>query len=109
PRLFEERRVKLLSALSEAESHRNVAADALAEGEQTYRAADAEQRKAQDALTQSREAHARTEAMLEAAHTRSDDWRQRIAEALSCEPEEVATTAGFDLKTMPAPDEIEEK
>ena len=109
PQLFEERRMKLLSALSEAEAHRNTAADELAVGEQRYRAAETQQRQAQDALAQSRETHARSQALLEAALARSDDWRQRIAEALACEPEEVAATAGFEPQKMPAPQEIEDR
>ena len=109
PQLFEERRKKLMTALSEAETHRNTAADALAAGEQRHRAAEAQLRQAQDALAQSREAHARSEALLEAALKRSADWRQRIAEALACEPEEVAATAGFEPQKMPAPQEIEER
>jgi chromosome segregation protein len=109
PQQIEDRRKKLLSALQSAEGLRNEAADALALGEARLRQAEAQQRKAQELLSASREEHGRSGALVEAAEARSADSVRRIAEALACSPQQVADTAGFDAGAMPPQEEIERK
>jgi chromosome segregation protein len=88
PQRIEERRGKLLSALSEADQARQVAADALAEAETLQRESVQTLRAAQAAVAESREERARTEARLEAARTRRQDVARQIREALAVAPEE---------------------
>jgi chromosome segregation protein len=87
PRMIEERRAKLLSALSDAGRDRQAAADALAEADNTLKAAVQALRAAQAAVTEGREGRARTEARLEGARTRRQDVARHIREALSIAPE----------------------
>ncbi len=109
PLQIEDKRKKLLSALQEAESLRNLAADALAQGENLVKQAEAKQRQAQDQLSTSREEHGRSGAMVEAARARHLEYEKRIAEALSCRPEDVAQTSGLELASLPPTEEIERK
>jgi chromosome segregation protein len=109
PQQIEEKRRRLLSALQEAESLRNLAADALMQGETLVKQAEAKQRMAQDQLATSREEHGRSGALVEAARGRHQEYERRIAEVLGCSPKEVAGTVGFDPETMPPQEEIERK
>jgi chromosome segregation protein len=87
PAMIEARRGKLMSALSEAERERQVAADALAEADNTLRTGVQTLRAAQAAVTEQREGRARTEALLEGARTRRQDVARQIREALGVAPE----------------------
>jgi chromosome segregation protein len=88
---------------------RNLAADALAQGESLVKEAEAKQRAAQDALSASREEHGRSGALVEAARVRHQEYEKRIAETLGCRPEEVAQTADLEIANLPPPEEIERK
>jgi len=87
PARIEERRGKLLSALSDAERERQVAADALAEAESLLKAGVQALREAQAAVADARETRARTEAKLEGARTRRQDVARQIRESLGVAPE----------------------
>jgi chromosome segregation protein len=87
PALIEEKRGKLLSALSEAERERQVAADALAEADTALKAGVQALRAAQGAVSEGREGRARTEARLEGARTRRQDVSRLIRDALGIAPE----------------------
>ncbi|MBM3521049.1 MAG: chromosome segregation protein SMC, partial [Alphaproteobacteria bacterium] len=109
PTLLAEKRSRLLSALEEADGQRRLAGDALAAVENAARAADQELREAQERLAEARERQARAGARLEASRQRHSACEQRIGEALNCAPADVAETAGLDMATIPAADEIERK
>jgi chromosome segregation protein len=87
PARIEERRGKLLSALSEADRERQTAADALAEADNLLKAGVQALRTAQGAVTEAREARARSEARLEGARTRRQDVARHIRDALGVAPE----------------------
>ncbi len=87
PAQIEQRRGKLLTALSAAESERQTAADALAEADGALKEGVQALRAAQGAVAEAREARARTEAMLEGARTRRQDVARQIRDALGVAPE----------------------
>ena len=87
PAKIEERRGKLLSALSEADRERQTAADALAEADGALKAGVQALRAAQGTVTEARETRARTEARLEGARTRRQDVARQIRDALGVAPE----------------------
>ena len=109
PAAMEEKRNKLLSALSQAEAERKEAADILAAAENHLRTADGLLREAQELLANTREEHARAGARTEAARERSSDAERRIAEQLSCAPDEVMAQAGLEADKLPTPEEAERK
>ncbi len=87
PAMIAEKRDKLMSALSEAERGRQIAADALAEADTALKAGVQALRAAQGAVAEAREGRARTEARLEGARTRRQDISRQIREALGIAPE----------------------
>ncbi|MBC7833279.1 MAG: chromosome segregation protein SMC, partial [Hyphomicrobium sp.] len=87
PAMIAEKRDKLMSALSEAERGRQIAADALAEADTALKAGVQALRAAQGAVAEAREGRARTEARLEGARTRRQDLSRQIREALGIAPE----------------------
>ncbi|MBI1648857.1 chromosome segregation protein SMC [Hyphomicrobium sulfonivorans] len=87
PAAIDEKRGKLLTALSEAEAARQQAADAVAEADTSAKAAVLTLRAAQGAVAEAREGRARTEARLEAARTRRQDVSRQIREELDVAPE----------------------
>ncbi len=87
PAMIAEQRDKLMSALSEAERGRQIAADALAEADTALKAGVQALRAAQGAVAEAREGRARTEARLEGARTRRQDVSRQIREALGIAPE----------------------
>ena len=87
PAMIEEKRGKLMSALSKAEHERQVAADALAEADTTLKAGVQALRAAQGAVAEGREGRARTEARLEGARTRRQDVSRQIRDTLGIAPE----------------------
>ncbi len=109
PQILADKRHKLMNTLQEAEAERKAAADALAEGENAVRAADALLREAQELASTSREDHARLGARLEASKQRHEHCEQRIAETLQCAPDEIIANAGLDADKMEPNDQIERK
>ena len=96
PAKIEERRGKLLSALSEADRERQTAADALAEADHALKAGVQALRAAQGAVTEARETRARTEARLEGARTRRQDVARQIRDALGVAPESCLAVAEIE-------------
>jgi chromosome segregation protein len=109
PQVLADKRHRLMDTLQQAETERGAAADALAEGENAVRAADALLREAQELAATSREDHARLGARLEASKQRHQECEQRIAETLQCAPTEIIATAGLDAGKMEAPEQIERR
>ncbi len=109
PQQLADKRLKLLSMLSDAERDRKLAADALQEAENNVRAADLALREAQELAGNAREDHARLGARLEASKQRQDHCAQRISETLYCAPAEVLAQAGVEGDSLPASEDIEKK
>jgi chromosome segregation protein len=109
PKQLADRRLKLLSMLSDAERDRKSAADALQEGENNARAADQALREAQELAGNAREDHARLGARLEASKQRQDHCTARISETLYCKPEDVLAQAEVEADKLPAGEDIEKK
>jgi chromosome segregation protein len=110
PQRIEERRGKLLSALSAAERERQVAADRLAAADNALKAGVQALRAAQGAVTEAREARARTEARLEGARTRRQDVARQIREALGIAPEGcLAAAEAAPGSPLPPLSEVERK
>ncbi|MGI9481394.1 MAG: chromosome segregation protein SMC [Hyphomicrobiales bacterium] len=108
PDQWTNRRNKLLNALSEAEAGKKQASDVLAEAESKLSDLTRAEKEAQEALAATRENHARLEARLEAARERLQEMKHRIAEVLSCAPEQALETAGFkEGAEIPSLDHIE--
>jgi chromosome segregation protein len=87
PPLIEDKRHRLLNALSRAEEERKAAADRLAAAESAQRQAAGALRAAQGAVATEREARARTEARLEAVRQRRSEEVARIRDTLGVAPE----------------------
>jgi chromosome segregation protein len=110
PAMLEEKRGKLMSALSDAERERQAAADALAEADMALRASVQALRAAQGAVSEAREGRARTEAKLESARTRRQDVSRQIRETLGITPEGCLEMAQFPVGgTLPALPDVERK
>ena len=108
PARIEDRRGKLLTALSAAERERQVAGDALAAAENALKAGVQALRAAQGNVTEARESRARTEARLEGARTRRQDVARHIREALGVAPEGCLAVAGLAPGTeMPPLTDVE--
>ncbi len=109
PQQLADKRMKLMSMLSEAEAEKKLASDALQQGENSVRASDKALREAQELAATSREDHARLGARLENSRQRQDHCVSRISETLSCAPEEVLAQAGVDESRMQGGDDIEKR
>ncbi|KAB2940441.1 MAG: chromosome segregation protein SMC, partial [Hyphomicrobium sp.] len=110
PAMIEEKRGKLMSALSEAELARQVAADALTEADTALKAGVQALRAAQGAVSEAREGRARTEARLEGARTRRQDISRQIREGLGIAPEGCLALAEIQPGAMlPAFADVERK
>ncbi len=110
PARIEERRGKLLSALSAADRERQAAADKLAEADNALKAGVQALRAAQGAVTEARETRARTEARLEGARTRRQDVARQIRDALGVAPEGCLAVAEVEAGAELAPlAEVERK
>ena len=94
PPLIEEKRQKLLDAISQAEAERKAAADRLAETENAHRRAAQALREAQSAVSIEREARARCEAKLEAVRQRRSEEVAKIRDTLGIAPEGCLEVAG---------------
>ncbi len=110
PARIEDRRGKLLTALSGAERERQVAGDALAAADNALKAGVQALRTVQGAVTEARESRARTEARLEGARTRRQDVARQIREALGVAPEGCLAMAGLESNAeMPPLADVERK
>jgi len=110
PARIEERRGKLLTALSAAERERQVAGDALAAADNALKAGVQALRAAQGSVTEARESRARTEARLEGARTRRQDVARHIREALGVALEGCLAVAGLESSVeMPPLPDVERK
>jgi chromosome segregation protein len=110
PARIEERRGKLLTALSAAERERQVAGDTLAAADNALKAGVQALRTAQGSVTEARERRARTEARLEGARTRRQDVARHIREALGIAPEGCLAVAGLESGAgMPPAADVERK
>jgi chromosome segregation protein len=108
PRLFEEKRRRLLDEIEAAEAARRAAADRLAEGENGLAEADRDARAALEAMSAAREQAARAEERCEGAARRLADVTHEIHEMLEVEPAEVAALAGIASgKEMPQVADVE--
>ncbi len=109
PQQLADKRLKLMSMLSDAEREKKIAADALQQSENSVRAADQALRDAQELAATSREDHARSGARLENSRQRQEHCVGRISETLQCEPEQVLAQAGIEDGKVQAGDDIERK
>jgi len=94
PDKFEDRRNKLFAELTEAESRRNAAADALSGIETALRDAELHARDLERLAGEAREARAGAEARLVAAKERIGETKARINETLQCQPSELKEHLG---------------
>ncbi|MCK5549160.1 MAG: chromosome segregation protein SMC [Hyphomicrobiaceae bacterium] len=110
PTQIAEKRQKLLSALSDADRERKVAADVLAEADNALKAGTQALRAAQATVTETREDRARTEARLEGARTRRQEVARHIREALDMAPEGCLKAAEIEPDTpLPPLADVERK
>ena len=91
-----EKRGALLSAISEAETARNVASDARQEAETVLAAADKAAKAADADLSTAREERARAQAMQEAALARIEELKTRIRDEIEAAPEELRERAEIE-------------
>ncbi|MGI9404474.1 MAG: chromosome segregation SMC family protein, partial [Hyphomicrobium sp.] len=110
PAQIAKRRQKLLSALSDADSERQSAADVLAKADNAHKAGIQALRTAQAAVAEAREDRARTEAKLEGARTRRQDVARHIRKALDVAPEGCLPVAEIESgKPLPPLADVERK
>lgn len=106
PAEIEERRMKLMNSIAEAERDRSKAADDLAVAETALREQDKALRAVQERLSTARETKARGEARLEGARERRSGLARLIREQVDCAPEECLPRAnhkdGADLPPLEA-------
>ncbi len=108
PAEIEERRSKLMDAITEAERERAKAADDLAVAETALKAQEKSLRAVQEKLAEAREGKARSEARLEAARERRSEMAHTIREQLDCAPEECLAKANLKPGAeIPALEEVE--
>ncbi len=89
-------RDKLGLSIAQAEQRRRLASDALANGENALRAAEAEAKTAEQTLSAAREARARAEAVVEGADERVSEAAARIWDEDGCEPDALLETHSLD-------------
>jgi chromosome segregation protein len=110
PGAIEEKRKSLLSFISQAETERREAADALAEAERHLSECDKLARETQSALSQVREERARIDGLVDGARERKAEAEARIREELNCAAEEALAKAELkEGEELPAVDAIEQK
>jgi chromosome segregation protein len=108
PRLFEEKRHRLIDEITGAEASRRDAADQLAQGENILAEADRAARTALEAMGAAREEAARAEERLQAGKRRLDDVGREIRDMLEVEPGDVVHLAGIDpRKPLPEATDVE--
>ncbi len=110
PAAIDEKRKALLNQIAVAETRRNEAADALAEGQQAANEADKTAKAADHEAAEAREARARLEAQAEAAAERVEEAASIAHEACDAAPEELLGIAEHkDGKELPDRDSVERK
>ena len=110
PAAIDEKRKALLDQIAIAETRRNEAADALAEGQQTANDADKTAKAADHEAAEAREARARLEAQAEASAERVEEAGAIAREACDAAPEELLGIAEHkDGKELPERDSVERK
>jgi chromosome segregation protein len=101
------KRSSLAADIGKAETRRNAASDALAEGETRLRGAEAAERAAERAASECREGRARLEARLEGAAERRDEAAARIREEMELEPQQLLESVGAGDQDLPPLDRVE--
>ena len=110
PAQVEEKAKALMDKLSEAETTRKDAADALATAENELRAADTANKDANDALAKARETRARIDAMLEGARNQVAEAARQIQEAFECAPAQVLAAGEISAdEELPPLEDVERK
>lgn len=110
PEAIEEKRKVLLDQIAEAETRRNTAADALAEGVQTAQEADKTTKAAETEASEAREERARLEAQSEAAAERVEEAAAIAQENCECEPDALLGVAEHkEDKPLPERDDMDRK
>jgi chromosome segregation protein len=110
PAAIEHQRGSLMTLLSDTETRRNTAADAVARAESALAQADKAARAADAVLTEAREARVRAEAAVGHAEQAQRAVRDRIAERLGCRPEGVRALTGVgESQELPPLDAAEAK
>jgi chromosome segregation protein len=110
PALFLQQRRALMSELETAEASRRSAGDLRAQGESVLSDADAQARRAFEAMAVTREERARTEARVEAARQKSREIEHAITQDLNCAPAELLAMAEVNPSdALPAPDTVERR
>jgi chromosome segregation protein len=110
PAQVEEKAKALMDKLSEAETTRKEAADALATAENELRAADTANKEANDALAKARETRARIDAMLEGARNQVAEAARQIQEAFECAPAQVLAAGEISAdEELPPLEDVERK
>ena len=100
PETLQEKRNALLTAMTDAESVRNKAADALSIGETALDQSNKTLRDAQQAQSEAREERARMEALLEGAHERQEEIAERVRETLDCQPDQIMEAGEITEKDL---------
>jgi chromosome segregation protein len=110
PQEIEDKRVKLMSLIAEAERLRGAAADVLTSAEANLKARAQEARAAEHALSEARETRARQDALSASAEERAEELRLHIHEALELTPEALTAKAEEDGADLSQPlEELEKK
>ena len=105
-----EKRGALLSAISDAETARNVASDARQEAESVLADADKAAKAADAALSGAREERARAQAMQEGALARIEELKTRIRDEIEAAPEELRERAEIEEgQELPPPEQAEKR
>ncbi|TDE37411.1 chromosome segregation protein SMC [Antarcticimicrobium sediminis] len=107
PEQIAEKREELTEASEQAEARRATAADALATGEITQRAAIQAERDAERHASDAREGRAAAEARTEAAREMVQSAAERIAEDMQLTPNQLLNQLDAAPEDMPAADELE--
>ena len=109
PDLFLQKRRALLNEIESADQARQRVSDDRAAGENQLQEADAAARQAMEAMAETREERARTEAKVEGLRQRREAVVRAITNDLECEPGQVAEMAGISpADDLPDATEVED-
>ncbi len=101
------KRAELAEAIEAAEVRRRAAGDALASGEEALRGCVGDERDAERAASEAREARARADARAEAARETVDAAAERISEDMECSPEALLEQLATNPDNMPSSETAE--
>ncbi len=107
PERIAAQRAELDTSITQAETRRAGAADALSAGETAMRHAEQAEREAERAASEAREARAGAEVRAEAARERVGEAAERITEELNSTPDDLLEALGVAPDDMPAAGTIE--